>query len=275
MTMFSGSMRSHHNIDANRTLLICHLRNHHIGVGFFPYQNRFTEACVHRHYQVQYTTYDLSSNDHLRTVQYTTYDLSSSDHLRSVSLQNSAYPDLPLKLALQLSAQSDIPSIKDSNSGVDTMDSVLSLDEGRWSRPAAEDVFSQFDVDDFLSGNIRQPSPPVLARLQPKYTYISIAQVVYPLPGPANLFQDDAHTTTTYQHLHIICCFKRDIGEFITKDEVLVAVFRHSASKDILVFTLWYSSDHVDLLYGLLIKIKFNLFLASIGLYLCIYEMVG
>ncbi|PWA36681.1 JAB1/Mov34/MPN/PAD-1 [Artemisia annua] len=59
------------------------------------------------------------------------------------------------------------------------MDSVLSLDDGRWSRPAAQDVCSQFDVDDFLSGNIRQPSPtPVLARLQTERTHISPAQVL-------------------------------------------------------------------------------------------------
>ncbi|GKA75532.1 hypothetical protein Tco_0781910, partial [Tanacetum coccineum] len=149
-------------------------------------------------------------------VQYPTYDLNSSDHSRSVSLQNSAYPDLPLKLTLCApiscisqsliqSAQSDIPGIKDSNSGVDTMDSVLSLDDGRWSRPAAEDLCSQLDVDDFLSGNIRQSSPPpVPARLQPEHTHISPAQVADPRPGPASLFQDDAHNSTTYQHLHIV-----------------------------------------------------------------------
>ena len=50
---------------------------------------------------------------------------------------------------------------------------------------------SQFEVDDFLSGNI-------------EHTHISPAQVADPRPGPANLFQDDAHTTTTYQHLHIV-----------------------------------------------------------------------
>ncbi|GJU30006.1 AMSH-like ubiquitin thioesterase 3 [Tanacetum coccineum] len=120
-------------------------------------------------------------------VQYPTYDLNSSDHLSLIQ-----------------SAQSDIPGIKDSDSGADTMDSVLSLDDGRWSRPAAEDLCSQLDVDDFLSGNIRQPSPPpVLARLQPEHTHISPAQVADPRPGPANLFQDDAHNSTTYQHLHI------------------------------------------------------------------------
>lgn len=120
-------------------------------------------------------------------MQYPTYDLNSSDHLSLIQ-----------------SAQSDIPGIKDSNSGVDTMDSVLSLDDGRWSRPAAEDLCSQFDVDDFLSGNIRQPSPPpVLARLQPEHTHISPAQVADPRPGPANLFQDDARTSMAYQHLHI------------------------------------------------------------------------
>ncbi|GJV81438.1 putative reverse transcriptase domain-containing protein [Tanacetum coccineum] len=121
-------------------------------------------------------------------VQYPTYDLNSSDHLSLIQ-----------------SAQSDIPGIKDSNSGADTMDSVLSLDDGRWSRPAAEDLCSQLDVDDFLSGNIRQSSPPpVPARLQPEHTHISPAQVADPRPGPASLFQDDAHNSTTYQHLHIV-----------------------------------------------------------------------
>ncbi|PWA54845.1 associated molecule with the SH3 domain of STAM 3 [Artemisia annua] len=80
------------------------------------------------------------------------------------------------------------------------MDSVLSLDDGRWSRHATEDVCSRFDVDDFLSGNIRQPSTPVLARLQQEHTHNSPAQVVDPRPEPANFFQDDAHTTMTYQH---------------------------------------------------------------------------
>ncbi|XP_024995482.1 AMSH-like ubiquitin thioesterase 3 [Cynara cardunculus var. scolymus] len=122
-------------------------------------------------------------------VQYPTYsDLNSSDNLSLIQ-----------------SAQSDLTGVKDGNSGVDisTMESVLSLDDGRWSRPAVES-FTQFDDDHFLSGNIRQPSPPpVLARLQPEHSPISPARVADPRPGPAKSLQDDATTSNTYHHLHI------------------------------------------------------------------------
>ena len=84
------------------------------------------------------------------------------------------------------------------------MESVLSLDDGRWSRPAVES-FTQFDDDHFLSGNIRQPSPPpVLARLQPEHGPISPSRVADPRPGPAMPLQDDATTSNTYHHLHIV-----------------------------------------------------------------------
>ncbi|KAJ0442602.1 putative ubiquitinyl hydrolase 1 [Helianthus annuus] len=82
------------------------------------------------------------SNPSIQTkVQYPAYtDLNSSDNL-----------------SLFQTVQTDNTGVKDSNTGVDTstMDSVLSLDDGRWSR-LTED---QFDDDLFLSGNIRQPSP--------------------------------------------------------------------------------------------------------------------
>jgi hypothetical protein len=55
-----------------------------------------------------YCTLDLKCDTNLccvTQVHYPTYELSSSDHLRLVSLQNSAYPDLPIKLALQLAFQ--------------------------------------------------------------------------------------------------------------------------------------------------------------------------
>nr|XP_043608481.1 AMSH-like ubiquitin thioesterase 3 [Erigeron canadensis] len=119
-------------------------------------------------------------------VQYPTYsDFNSNDNLSLVQ-----------------SVQSDITGVKDGNSGVDisTMESVLSLDDGRWSRPVVE----EFDEDFFLSGNIRQPSPPpVRARLQPEHSHIPPSRVADPRPGPANSFQDDSPTSNTYQHLHI------------------------------------------------------------------------
>lgn len=82
------------------------------------------------------------------------------------------------------------------------MESVLMLDDGRWSRPAVD----QFDDDYFLSGNMRQPSPPpVLARLQPENSHhISPSRVADPRPGPANSFQDDVPTSNTFHHLHIV-----------------------------------------------------------------------
>lgn len=107
-----------------------------------------------------------------------------------------------LVLSLIQSVQSDITS-KDNNTGLDTstMESVLSLDDGRWARLNDD----QFDEDLFLSGNIRQPSPPpVLARLQPEHSHISPSQVADPRPGPANSFQDDSPTSNTYHHLHIV-----------------------------------------------------------------------
>ncbi|MFS7996733.1 putative proteasome endopeptidase complex [Helianthus anomalus] len=127
------------------------------------------------------------SNPSIQTkVQYPAYtDLNSSDNL-----------------SLFQTVQTDNTGVKDSNTGVDTstMDSVLSLDDGRWSR-LTED---QFDDDLFLSGNIRQPSPPpVLARLQPEHSHIPPSQVADPRPGPANSFQDDSPTSNTYHHLHI------------------------------------------------------------------------
>lgn len=118
-------------------------------------------------------------------VQYPTYnDLNSSDNLSLIQ-----------------SAQSGITNEKDGNTGMDisTMESVLSLDDGRWSIPA-----HKFDNDHFPSGNFRQPSPPpVLARLQPEHIQISPGRVADPRPGPANSFQDDSSTSSTYHHLHI------------------------------------------------------------------------
>ncbi|KAL8244471.1 hypothetical protein R6Q59_010729 [Mikania micrantha] len=121
-----------------------------------------------------------------------------------MKVQYPAYADLnsSSNLSLIQTEQRDISGVKDSNNGVNTstMESVLSLDDGRWSR-LTED---QFDDDFFLSGNIRQPSPPpVLARLQPEHSQISPSRVADPRPGPASSFQDDSPTSNTYHHLHI------------------------------------------------------------------------
>lgn len=107
--------------------------------------------------------------------------------------------------------QSDTTSNKDANSGMETtstMESVLSLDDGSWTRPPQQPRV-HFDSSDFFSENIiRQPSPPpVLARVQPQQTPISPTRVADPRPGPAKSFQDNTPSANGYQHLHIVSSF--------------------------------------------------------------------
>lgn len=59
-------------------------------------------------------------------------------------------------------------SVKDSDSGgvVSTMESVLSLDDGRWSHPAEESspaIRNEATEDPFRFVGIRQPSPPLFS----------------------------------------------------------------------------------------------------------------
>lgn len=106
--------------------------------------------------------------------------------------------------------QYDLVAVKDGNSGVikSTMDSVLSLDDGRWLHPA-EDSCSSFSneaqEDLFQLSNIHQPSPPpVLARVQPELQPIPPSKVADPRPGPAKPSQDGMPSSNAYQHLHIV-----------------------------------------------------------------------
>ncbi|KAI3737998.1 hypothetical protein L2E82_28016 [Cichorium intybus] len=123
-----------------------------------------------------------------------------------IKVQYPTYNDLNTTedLSLIQSVQSDTTSFKDTNSGIETstMESILSLDDGRWARPAQHPRV-QYDSNDFLSENIiRQPSPPpVLARVQPQHTPISPSNVADPRPGPAKSY--DTPTSNGYQHLHI------------------------------------------------------------------------
>ena len=106
-------------------------------------------------------------------------------------------------------------ALKDIESGVDrsTMDSLLSLDDGRLLGPSDESYSPLNDEasnDPLVLGNIRQPSPPpVLAEVQPEFMPISPSRVADPRPGPAKPFQDGMPSSNTYQHLHIVghvCC---------------------------------------------------------------------
>ncbi|WJX46355.1 ubiquitinyl hydrolase 1 [Trifolium repens] len=62
------------------------------------------------------------------------------------------------------------------------MDSILSLDDGRWSHPTVESC-----------------SPVV----HPERASIPPSKVADPRPGPAKSSHDSGHGPTTYQHLHI------------------------------------------------------------------------
>ncbi|KAF7144745.1 hypothetical protein RHSIM_Rhsim04G0232600 [Rhododendron simsii] len=110
---------------------------------------------------------------------------------------------------LNQASQYDIVAIKDGESGVDksTMESLLSLDDGRWLQPSDDscsNLTNEASNSPFVLGNIRQPSPPpVLAQVQPKLMPISPSRVADPRPGPAKPLQDGMHSSNSYQHLHI------------------------------------------------------------------------
>lgn len=95
----------------------------------------------------------------------------------------------------------------DSGSSISTMESVLSLDDGRWSRPAEElchPIVSEVREDPFQFVSINQPSPPpVLAKVQ-DYSPIPPSKVADPRPGPAQASLDGKPNSNSYQHLHIV-----------------------------------------------------------------------
>lgn len=88
------------------------------------------------------------------------------------------------------------------------MESVLSLDDGRWLCPTEESVpplYNEVKEDDFQPSIGRQPSPPpVLAQLQPDFLPISPSKVADPRPGPAKPSADTISSPNTYQQLHVV-----------------------------------------------------------------------
>ncbi|RZB54948.1 AMSH-like ubiquitin thioesterase 3 isoform B [Glycine soja] len=103
----------------------------------------------------------------------------------------------------------DLVAIKDGDQGpvTSTMDSVLSLDDGRWLRPAVEScspVVTESREDPLQLLNIKQPlPPPILAQVYPERVPIPPSKVADPRPGPAKSSHDSRLDATTYQHLHI------------------------------------------------------------------------
>ncbi|KAI4344814.1 hypothetical protein L6164_012002 [Bauhinia variegata] len=110
---------------------------------------------------------------------------------------------------LNSAEQYDLVAVKDGNTGAvsSTMESVLSLDDGRWPRPVEEScsiALNEPREDPLQLLNIKQPSPPpVLARMHQEYAPIPPSKVADPRPGPAKSSQDSALGPSTYQHLHI------------------------------------------------------------------------
>lgn len=100
-------------------------------------------------------------------------------------------------------------AVKDGDQGgiKSTMESVLSLDDGVWPRPAQElgpSLINEIREDPFELV-INQPSPPpVLARVQPEYAPIPPSKVADPRPGPAKPSVDGMPSSNSYQHLHVV-----------------------------------------------------------------------
>lgn len=107
-------------------------------------------------------------------------------------------------ISLSQAGQYGIVPIKDGDPGgaISTMESVLSLDDGRWLHPAEKScppMVHEAREDPFQFVSTKQPSPPpVLAQVQ--QASIPPSRVADPRPGPA---QDISLNTNEYQHLHV------------------------------------------------------------------------
>ncbi|CAN7118640.1 unnamed protein product [Brassica rapa subsp. narinosa] len=98
-------------------------------------------------------------------------------------------------------------SLNGDSQGVSTLNSVLSLDDGRWQRHS-EAVTSQFisdaTEDPFQFVGMKQPSPPpVLAQVHQEYAQICPSKVADPRPGPALPSLEEKEGSNSYQHLHV------------------------------------------------------------------------
>lgn len=120
------------------------------------------------------------------------------------------HDDLAPNEILSLNPVEDRPLVsKDTNLIVDksSMESVLSLDDGRWLHPTEDSNFQFLDdvrSDNIPLSNLRQPlPPPVLAQLQQEFRPISPSKVADPRPGPAKCIQDEPSSSNSFQHLHV------------------------------------------------------------------------
>lgn len=108
------------------------------------------------------------------------------------------------RLIQNVQSSSTVINEGDSRKNNYDLESVLSLDDGRWSIAVEESdsIIKTAAQEDFAHLNIRQPSPPpVLAEVQPQSFAISPSRVADPRPGPANPSQEG---TKAFQHLHVV-----------------------------------------------------------------------
>ncbi|XP_042395686.1 AMSH-like ubiquitin thioesterase 3 [Zingiber officinale] len=111
--------------------------------------------------------------------------------------------DASSRLIQDVQSSSAVINEGDSRKNNYDLDSVLSLDDGRWSIAVEESdsIIKTAAQEDFAQLNIRQPSPPpVLAEVQPQLLAIPPSRVADPRPGPANPSQEE---TKSFQHLHV------------------------------------------------------------------------
>lgn len=120
-----------------------------------------------------------------------------------------SYSDLAANEIVSLNQveQDDRLGVKDgtADSHSSTMESVLSLDDGRWPHRAEEPgiQLQSEPMNNSFSLNIRQPSPPpVLAQVHPEHHHISPSRVADPRPGPAKSLEGMTGSGS-YQDLHI------------------------------------------------------------------------
>lgn len=90
-----------------------------------------------------------------------------------------------------------------------TVDSVLSLDDGRWSHPVDESgVKHEMEDSNFQLGSIKQPKPPpVEAQVDSALLAISPLRVSDIRPGSPSLSKYGLSSSKSYQELHVVSRF--------------------------------------------------------------------
>ncbi|KAG8636540.1 AMSH-like ubiquitin thioesterase 3 isoform X3 [Manihot esculenta] len=131
-------------------------------------------------------------------VQYPTYtDLTSSEN------SNHIWGD-----SLDQAAECGTEAVKgsDAESIVFTMESVLSLDDGRWSRPVEKlspGLINEAKKDPFQFVGVKQPPPPPILAQVHDFSPTTPLKVADPRSGPEKSSEDGLPSSNSYQHLHV------------------------------------------------------------------------